>query len=666
MDKTQEEKEKMAQMGQTAPGSSLPEVEKPKLSEDEIRERSFDLYRLYQISQVRESSLPQFDGMGYSRWNETNEMADISYLPPKKNKGDTRITSGITHEKDTSLLSFLLNLNFEGNVRVFYKNKELIDFGTTLTKLVRRSREQEDYDTKRSYFYRNFIAQGTSFADEKYIERWIPNKKLVGVPNPADLSKTNWLDLGYKKVVCGCESNLVDGKKVFLENIREPDIQKQPGVYTVEYIPRELMMSIWGNSPRWKNVPFIVTPTSVSLGTLAQGSIYSDWIWGEIDFNKVEVIQVYRPYAQRYQIYINGVPMLPANFPLKAVSPSGLIPISKGDADLMNMFAYSKSEPSKTKIDQAVFDEIIQNMVMKQRQSAMVPRSNMSDKIVTPDMFLGGKVVSNLDPDDVPPLIENPGITQSDFSFYKVFKEHIDSKTISSILEGQATKSMTLGEYMDQQKKSFLKLGSKIDGIISWERQMLKLRTLNLLCHGYEESDEEEGGYKSISIEDNMYDGSKGMNNIKFISPNNKTSDEVFEEELEYQTKNDSQVAYTYIDPKMMKDAIDNPDYYFCYEIIPVEKNNDTFNQLVFENMITKAADLFGIDSLQVARLKRRYAQVMGEVYEDLFLNDEEYEAKKAEMQALSSGNPDNTNTGNTPKKSFNVPSPEDQPLGGE
>lgn len=660
-------KEREVALGATAPGTAAPGGKYftawPELTDDELQERSFDFRRLYQISQVRESSLPQFDGMGYSRYNETNEMADISYLAPKKNKGDTRITSGITHEKDSALVSFFLNMNFEGNVRVFYKDKELTDFSTTLTRLVRKSREEEGYDDKRAYFYRNYVAQGTCFSREQYTELWVPDKQIVGVPNPVQLNEVKWIDKGYKKIRCGFESILVDGKKVFLEDIRQPDIQKQPGVYTVEYVPRENMRSVWGNTPRWQYVPWMVTPTAQSLGTLTQGSIYSDWIWGEIDFNKVEVINVYRPFEQRFQMYINGIPMLPAKFPLKAVSPSGLIPISKGDADLMNMFAYSKSEPAKTKIDQAVFDEILQNMVMKQRQSAMVPRSNMSDRIITPDMFLGGRVISNLDPEDVPPLIKDPGITSADFSFYDLFKTHIDSKTISSILEGQAeSKTMTLGEYMDQQKKAFLKLGSKIDGIVQWEKQMLKLRTFDILAHVYQEDG--NGGYKPISTEDSMFDGSKGMNVINFQSPNIKTPEQVHDEELQYEQQFGTQIAYTYIDPVLMKKVLEDDDYFLQFEIVPVDKNNDMFTQMTFTAMITQAGQLFGPESLQVDRLKKRYAQVMGEVYDDLFLNSQELEAKQAEIaqQNNPAQDPNNPNQPPQAKPSpFQVPAPKDE-----
>ena len=56
------------------------------------------------------------------------------------------------------------------------------------------------------------------------------------------------------------------------------------------------------------------------------------------------------------------------------------------------------------KVDQAVFDELLQTMVMKSRQSAQVPRGNLTGKILTPEMFLGGRIITNLDPKDVPPL----------------------------------------------------------------------------------------------------------------------------------------------------------------------------------------------------------------------------------------------------------------------
>ena len=163
--------------------------------------------------------------------------------------------------------------------------------------------------------------------------------------------------------------------------------------------------------------------------------------------------------------------------------------------------------------------------------------------------------------------------------------------------------------------------------------------------------------YIAIAIEDTMFDGTKGVNNIKFTTPNTKTEEDVYDEELEYEKENGTQVAFTYIDPELMKAVIDDPDYFISYEIVPVEKNNDTFNQLVFENMITKAMNLFGPESLQVSRLKRRYAQVMGEVYDDVFLSEEEIAAKQA--QAIQEqANTQESAEAEKPTKPFNVNSP--------
>lgn len=604
----------------------------PKLTDAENLARGKDLTKLYQIAQLRESPWPQFDGMGYMKYNETNEMADISYIPPKKNKGDTRITTGVTHEKDSSTVSFFTNLKFEGNVRVFYKDTENFELGDFITKLVRKSREIEDYENKRINFYRNIISQGTAFSREQFTEIWVPEKEIQGEINPAGLDELKWQEKGLKKIQAICESVLVDGKKVFLENIREPDINKQPSVYTVEYTPRELLESIWGQTKMWKYVPYITSVGGMDVGSLTQGSIYSDWVWGEVDYTKCEVVMVYKPFEQVFQIYINGVPMLPVGFPLKAISPSGLIPIAKGDLDLMNMFAYSKSDPAKMKVDQAVFDELLQTMVMKSRQSAQVPRGNLTGRILTPEMFLGGRIITNLDPKDVPPLIETPGITNQDFSFYELFKAHIDSKSISSLLEGNNTSGdMTLGQYMDMQKRQMLKLGIKIDGIINWERQMLRLRTMNLLQNAAQKTD--DGNYKDISVEASMYDGGQGLNVFKFSDNNYRTSDDVFQEELNQQDITNKEVQIYYINPNMLKEILGNPDYYFYYEIVPVDKNNDKLSQMMFVQMVTQAMNLFGPQSLQVSSLKKRYAQVMGESFDKLFVSEEQLQTNQMQAQ---------------------------------
>jgi hypothetical protein len=73
----------------------------------------------------RESPHPEFDDMTYSQYYDSNKRADLAYIPAKKNKQDTRIVTGYTREKDTTLLSALLGYNFQPDITV-YNNQELI------------------------------------------------------------------------------------------------------------------------------------------------------------------------------------------------------------------------------------------------------------------------------------------------------------------------------------------------------------------------------------------------------------------------------------------------------------------------------------------------------------------------------------------------------------
>lgn len=603
------------------------------LTEAEMAERSFDINKVYMISQVRETPHPQFDEMSYLQWNETNEKADMSFLPRKRNKQDSRITSGITHEKDSTLLSMLTGFNFEGKVQCFYKNQELYDVGTALTAWVRKSREDERYDEKRRINYRNLLVQGTAFVREKFVEMEIPNKILV--TENIDFTKLDevlWNNAGNKKITEGAVSYLVDGKKVFLENIREQDIRLQPGVYVVEYVPRELIRAIFGKSSRWKYVPKQCNG-GTEIGQLTRGTIYSDWTFAEVDATKIEVIESFRPFENRYQIYLNGVPMLPAGFPLTAISPTGFAPLAKGDIDPMNLFAYSKGIPAKTKIDQAVYDMMLKVILIKAQQAAFVPSVNNTGKVLSSRIFMPANISQGFNAEKLQALIKEPGIQNNDFALLKFLSEQMDNKSVNSVLEGQGSNAQTLGEYQDKTRKSMIKIGGIFDGVINWEKQLLQLRVANLLANGARKH-ERSLSYKDISFGDNFEDdGSQGMRILRFNENNVKTSDEVFDEEIKLEQEQGVNARINYMDPKLLKQMLVDPDYSFRFEVVPVDKNNDNLTKSMFLAMITQTSNLFGMESMAVQRLKRRYAQVMGEEYDNLFLSDEQQQAKQLEMQ---------------------------------
>lgn len=642
---------------------------KAMLTQEQWNERSRDLNKLYAVAQVRESSHPQFDGMGYLKWNESNEMADISFLAPKKNKFDTRVTSGITHEKDSSILGMLNGFNYDVNLTIFYKDREMPELSTTATAWIRKARELDHYDEKRPILYRNLIVQGTANASVKWVEEYVPNKVITrGADNNyADADGISWQIMGQKCLFKGVRIELEDGKKVFYEDFHVNDVRKQPGIYIVNYIPRERMKSIWGNSKRWKFVPKRTSPNGTVGAMITQGSIYSDWFFLLTDFTKMEVIEVIRPFENRYQIYINGIPMLENDFPLTYLSPCGLSFIAKGDIDPMNMCAYSKGIPSKTKMDQALYDSLIRIGLIKFEQSAFPPTGNNSGRILSPDIFMPTKLTRNLKAEDLSPLVEPTGVTAGDFSFIKMIQEQIGSKSVNDMLmsgmpaEGQG--QMTLGQYMETQRRQLLTLGGIFDGVINWEKQMSHLTFMLLLQHC-------EADSSNTIVKDTFEDGSKGLRIMRFKNnnvnkPGTKTSSYLHDEEMQYKKETGQDCRITDMDPDQMRAMINNPDYYFYYEIIPVDKNNDKITQAMFVAMVVQAINIFGINSMKVQSLKQEYARVMGRSFDDLFLSDEEQQQQQqqAQQQAAAAaamaggGNQDQFNAQNQQPQG-NQPSP--------
>ncbi len=611
-----------------------PDVEKqgdsdivaPNLTEEELLERSFDLNKLFAISQIRESPHPQFDGMGYMKYNETNEMADISFIVPKKNKYDTRVTSGITHEKDSTLVSLIQSFKFEPQLTVYHKDKEMPELSVAGTAWVRKAQELDHQDEKDAINLRQLIVQGTAFAQVKHVCSYIPNKVVTRKGDMTEEDSITWEVMGRKKLFEGTVCDLVDGKKVFLEDFYQPDIRKQVGIYTVEYVPRETVRSIWGEHPRWKNVPKKCAPNGTIGAMITQGSIYSDWFFITLDFDKVEVIQAIRPMENRYQIYFNGVPMLKGGFPLTEVSPSGMTFIAKGDIDPMNMCAYSKGIPAKTKMDQVMYDALFRIAKIKFEQSAFPPTGNNSGRLLSPDIFMPTKITRNLRKEDLSILTDNQGLTPGDFNFLQMIKEQIDNKSITAMLEnGQAEGPMTLGQYLDQQKRQLVKLGGIFDGVINWKKQIAHLTLMDLLANG--NTDE------NVSVNDSFENGQKGVRVLRFNNNAVKTPQDLHQDEIDYQGETGQEVRFTDLDPKQLRAMVNDPDYYFYWEIVPVDKNNDKVTQAFFITMISQAAALFGPQSLKVQSLKQRYAQVMGEQFDDLFLSEEEMKIQEQQNQ---------------------------------
>lgn len=605
-----------------------PDPKEIKLSESAKKWQDFDRSNLRTIARQREIPYLQFDGMSYSRQYFENEKIGMQYIYPKKNKAETPFTSGIGADKIKTLGSMINGYHFEPTFTIKKKNEPIDDLSIITTNWVRDSREKEKYDESMRIQNRSLFEQGTAYTIERYVCYEVADKKVLSpYVDLSKLDKVKWVDDGKKKVDY-CASQHLRGTKVFLENMTLNDIRQQPRVYVVQLVQYDLLKEIFGSI---ENFEFVQKGTS-NIRMLAD--MYGTLNAYHPEFNQQdipenELVEVYDRINSRYQIYIDTVPMLEEGYPLKIVSPGCGIPIAKGDLDPSEDFAISKGIPFNIKIDQQLYDLTFKIMLIKMKQSAYTPSVNNTGKYLSTSVYEPAMMSEGFEADKIQPLIKDPGIKQADFSWASLIKEIINDKSINPVLEGQAGGSNTLGEYLDKTRKAMLKIGYVFDAIINWEKQKALLRFYDLCAYGIRKK--KDGSYEDLALADT--DDEEMTWNVKFQDENYVSEDEMATTDFQSQ-KDGRNVKHAIISPKLLREILENPDYSVSVDIVPVDKNNDTITQIKFIQKITQAMQLFGPESLAVERLKKRFARVMGEKFEDFFKTPEEVELELAEAQA--------------------------------
>lgn len=595
------------------------------LSSNEQKWQTWDTKNLQAIAKQREVPYLQFDGLSYSQQFYENEKIDMSYIYPKKNKAETPFTSGIGADKIKTLGSMINGYHFEPTFTIKKNNEPIDDLSIIVTNWVRDSREKEKYDEKMRIQNRSLFAQGTAYTIERYFSYSVEDKKILSpYVDLAKLDKVKWVSKG-KKGVDYCSTEHLRGTKVFLENMTLSDIRLQPRVYVVQRVQYSLLKEVFGSLERfkhvkrWKGAAMLAT----MYGTI--NAYHPDYIQQDLPMN--ELVEVYDRINNRYQIYIDTVPMLEDEFPLKIVSPGCGIPIAKGDLNPSEDFAISRSIPFDIKIDQQLYDLTFKIALIKMKQSAYVPSVNNTGKYMTASVYEPAMMSEGFQAEKIQKLIEDPGIKQADFSLLQLIKEIINDKSINPVLEGQAGGSNTLGEYMDKTRKAMLKIGYVFDAVTNWEKQKALLRFYNLCAYGIRKKD---GNYESLSLSD--ADDADTTWNVKFQDENYSEEEDVFEEDIAAEKEGRS-IKNAIISPKLLREILDDPAYSISVDIVPVDKNNDMITQMKLVQKITQAMQLFGPESLAVERLKKRYARVMGEKFEDFFKTPEEVELEMAQAQ---------------------------------
>lgn len=644
--------------------TNVPEIQYSDAAKDYI---NFRRRRLIAARDMRDMERDEFDGMGFLKWYDVQKKADDQYLAPRKNKQDTAINTGAIRDKDTSLVEYAMKYDFEPVAQVYDDEDEMLEeLAETAEDLVRKSKLIEEYKVKAKLIYRSMVAFGVALVEEQWVERWIIQKTLKkGYKAGMGSDQAEW-EQKLVKQYDGCQAKLWDLRKCYPGDIRKFFMngpQGQPFFFTVEYESYDVVKQYFGNWDRWNNVPstLTLTPEAQAAQTYTSG-----WTLRPITQNFVEIARYYDPVTNEFAITLNGVDMLPimekkvtekgiektliSGFPLTEVSPSGAINFAKFDLEPMHEFFYSKSQPAKMRVWGDVENMFVKLMIGMMKQKAKPTMGNKSGRNFGEEVTDPATVINDIRDGDLFPVLPNfQGPSAADFSMHKLVKEELARNSVDDSFQGidgadQDPKKKTATQEMNERGAMSLKVAALFDGIIAGENQLNWLRTYNIARHWTKPIDKQidvfKKGiidkYRTVTLPTTIDGGQKAMKKIVFTKDTTMSSQDVHQEEINaMKNGNGSEVRIAYLNPEMFASMKVN----WFYTCVPVPNGTDPLSYMLFAKQIVDAQGFFGPDSLNVKKLKHKFAAMTGNDFDTWFLSEQELQQKQqaiAQAQAQS------------------------------
>jgi len=547
------------------------EVIKPTqtLSEEEHAYKAELLKKMFNAFYMRERGYDEFNGQSYIQRYISNQRVAIAFNKLRENADETEIVSGSTHQKMLTLLNAILSYKYEPKIMAYDNNStQYTELASIIKDIVDKTLENEHDDEKQVLELLEYISQGDVFTEEVIIEELKVIKKC----------KKKYGEVGFdwettiKKMLPRAERIIHSGLNVFLGNIREFFIDKQPYIFTVDLISYEEAKKIYGDLPQFQFVSRFVTPFNSSITFRDKNGTFALFSNNVVE-GLVEVVKYQDKFNNEYQIFLNGIMMLPVKlkkgciegFPLSYVSPSGEFTISKGSGEpLSAKFAYSKSIVENMKFIQEVKDEMIRLMVLKTQQSFRKPTSNLSGKDISSiNIFSPGIILDGIRPDQLPPLGDFNGVTQSEVQMLEIVNQLLQDNSVADLFDGQDPKGdVTAAQIQAQQKQSLMKLGVIQIGWVSLKKQQCWKRVYSVLEKYTQPLDPDmitaqdgvRGKYRAFTMETTLSTGKNGIRLVKFNKDRANQGDEATNVEAKlYSDKYKKDVNLVYIDPSQLR-----------------------------------------------------------------------------------------------------------------
>lgn len=441
-------------------------------------EAEYSLGQIQKINdalEIRERNSLVSNGISYTRAYLYNQQKAINYAPPRNPKDDREVSVGIVHEKIVAFIAIFIKYAFRRRIKAFDKDGKLIDgLGDVYDLAIEFSHRAEQFTKKIALIYWEVFAQGNAFVLEDWDVRNLTEKVAYDkdgkevTPDRMDFTYEFLEGLTYKdgKTIQKrmALSRVLDGRMVIFDNPEETDLNKQ-AITVEEEIGRADAEQLYGSLKRWASVPKEkvqidrVTPEKVTLFSQVRLAKPA---------HRVIVHRRFDPVNNRFNLWLNGVMMLPRQTPLTLFYPRGNTPLTNVPCERLTGSVYARSIPAKTKFTADFVDWALKNLALKFEQGVIPAILAKGKYTLSREMFRAGQVTHGISSADYEKADkDNKGVTTSEFSFFNLLKEIVEEQTLNPTALGelQPGASATEINITDQNQRD--KLAFLLDGIAS-------------------------------------------------------------------------------------------------------------------------------------------------------------------------------------------------------
>jgi hypothetical protein len=600
---------------------------------DEEKETLIRHHREFDIARdVHDQGHDELDEMNIPDFVEFNAKTANSFIPPRKNAADINIVTGIPREKLLDIASNMLRLNFRSEALAFSEdNLEDSELGRLFTFMVHKANEMEGDELKQLLRIMHLLEQGTIFVEEAWVPNTKTRKKIINPEalDPADgFARLRWY--AQEMTTYHCEKRIIDMTSVYLGNIKEFEINKQPYLFTREVVHYDIAEAIYGGWSEWQ---YVHAGRRAAFGEGDDDIPYRDFRLYELEDQMVEIVKYQNIWTDEYQIYINGVMMLPSGFPLPwewvadgdegkaySITKTILEPISP-------FFAYGKSMMSKVRVHAELLDEMLRMMVYKTKQSINPPTGNMTGAVMPERLYDPARIWDGVDPRKLMPLINHNGVQPAEYQMYNLVREHVDGITVSQMFQGQeGQRNVTATQVIEMQRQAQLSLGLIMFAIRLMEEKGDYLRLQNILENwtkpiDFEVIDAVQGitknRYREISLQDVQLRDRIGTARIKMIDhvPGKEERKAVTDRLLTDERKDSSKEKNLYLSMPLFKEL----KYRWKVKSNPSERESNDMKKVMFGESLQQIIQFFGPEQVNLDFWKKEFSKIWGHKQEDAF-----------------------------------------------